>query len=282
MNPKFIAEQFHGIPLYLDRIRGVAQLTALSKFSAEALAVKSQDGDEDADRITFRDCYPPRAKMTIGEDGVARIAVVGLLSNALPPVYEKVGMATRYTTISAEIAAAVAGGAKGILFAIDSPGGSTIGGAEVVRQIRALGIPKASHTMSCEASAAFHIGASTGQSFATSSAMVGSIGTIIVMYDWSKYFEDYGVEPVVLASGDLKGTGVTGTSLTPAQTEYLSGLVTEAAAKFKADVIADRGPVEEDSMRGQMFFAGEAQKRNLVDAIASESEVRDWLVEQAK
>lgn len=293
MNARIIAEAFHGIPHLLNRDRGLAQVLSLVKFAEERLPklnvrADSGDGEDDGDEegdgglnLEWRDFYPMRDAMRVGADGIARISVKGMLTNGLPGIYEKLGLATRYTTISADIDAAVAVGAKGLLFAIDSGGGSTVGGREVVQQIRALQIPTASHTASLKASAAYHIGASTGQVFATESAMVGSIGSILVMYDWSKFFQDYGVEPVVFASGDLKGTGVDGTSLTDAQKEYLQGLVDTCASAFKADVLADRGEVAEDSMRGQVFFSPEACERNIIDAIASEAEVRDWLVAQA-
>jgi len=289
MTPRSIAEQFHGQPFHLDRTRGLAQVLSLIQFAADhrKLNIRGEEGDgeEDPEKESLwkiENFYPMQEPMQIGVDGIARISVKGMLSNSLPPIYEKLGLASSYTRISAEIAAAVAGGARGLYLSIDSGGGSVIGVREVYQQLAALKIPAASHTSSIEASAALYLGVAPGQSFATETAMVGSVGSILVMYDWSKFYQDYGVSPVVFASGDLKGTGVDGTSLTEEQAQYLQGLVDTSAAAFKGDVQAARGgAIEEDTMRGQMFFAGEAQSRNLLDAIASEAEVRDWLVAQA-
>jgi len=279
MMKNLIADRFHGVPLMLDRVRGLALLKKLG--SAEFLPSPRADEDDDEDRITWQDIFAPREKMRIGSDGIAKISVTGMLGSKLEKVYEKLGLATNYETIQAEIAAAVEGGAKGILFSVDSPGGMVMGSYEAVEAIRGISIPKASHTSGQEASAAYLLGSSVGQVFSTASAMVGSIGVIITFYDYSKLAEGMGIEPVVIASGDLKGTGVMGTSLSDAQYEYLKEIVMEAFGVFAGSVRSDRGAVDDDSMRGQMFSANEGMKRNLVDAIASEAEVRGWLVEQA-
>ncbi len=171
-----------------------------------------------------------------------------------------------------------------IILNIDSPGGQHCGVLEVAEKVAgiALGGEKEIYSFveGTEASAAFCLAAACNGKFATKTAFVGCIGSLMGFVDFSKAYEMEGLQAVVLASGKYKGTAVEGTSLTDAQREYLMGLVNSSAGQFKDHVRQYRPKVEEASMEGQAFYGEDALAAGLVDFIVSDlDEVLEFLGE---
>lgn len=162
---------------------------------------------------------------------------------------------------------------SGILLAIDSPGGTVAGTADLAADVAAARRKKPvwAHVDDLGASAAYWLASQADQVFANSpTALVGSIGTIMTVYDVSKAAEAEGVRPVVFATGPLKGTGTPGTPITDEQRAYMQGLVDDVQTHFDAAVRKGRGlsAAELAAVRtGAVFPAAEAKQLRLIDGI---------------
>jgi signal peptide peptidase SppA len=134
------------------------------------------------------------------------------------------------------------------------------------------------------ASAAYYVASQATKIFANEpAAFVGSIGTMIGLYDYSKAAERDGIEAIVLATGPLKGTGFAGAAITEAQREYLQNLANESQKGFDRAVRDGRGLSQEEleSVRtGAVFVAEEALRRKLIDGIQSLDQTIAALVEE--
>lgn len=167
------------------------------------------------------------------------------------------------------------GRVRNIAMIFDSPGGQHCGDIELAEKIALMaqdgekGIY--AYTETTMASAAYCLAAGCNGIFATKTAWVGCIGSLIGFIDFAKAYEMDGMKAVVLASGKYKGAGMEGTSLTTEQEAYLQALVEVAAGQFKEHVLGSR-LLEPDAMEGQSFYGHDAQANNLVDEVVSDFE----------
>lgn len=162
---------------------------------------------------------------------------------------------------------------SGILLAIDSPGGTVAGIDDLARDVKAARRKKPvyAHIDDMGGSAAYWVASQADAIYANSpTAMVGSIGSILTVYDMSQAAEREGVKAMVFSTGPLKGSGTPGTSVTPEQSEYFQGLVNATQEHFDAAVKKGRGLSEaqlKDVRSGAVFPAAVAQEHKLIDGI---------------
>jgi len=163
----------------------------------------------------------------------------------------------------------------GVLLAIDSPGGSVAGTEDLAAEVRATREKKPVYAQieDLGASAAYWLASQADQVFANNAtALVGSIGTLLVLYDQSAAAEKEGVKTLVFATGPLKGAGTPGSQINAEQQAYFQGLANQTQAHFDAAVKAGRRLSDAqlaDVKTGGVFMAQEALTRGLVDGIQS-------------
>jgi signal peptide peptidase SppA len=248
-----------------------------SVFETKLLRAKCKENGEDDDYSMFVNTREP---MEIDANGIATISIVGTLGKGLSKI-EKCCGATDYEDIEDDIEAAVSANVRGIFFDIDSPGGQCTGNGEVADMIQGLRgrIPMVAYTDDMMCSAAYNIGVSCDYVFASQSATVGSIGTIVPFVDESGMWEMEGLkfDPVTNEAGDLKATMMGPTIGSEAQRAYLKQYVEDAFALFKGNVLRNR-VVADDAMRGQAFMAPRALEANLIDGILTEESAYNKLV----
>lgn len=164
---------------------------------------------------------------------------------------------------------------SGIMLAIDSPGGTAAGNAEVAQEIRDAKKKKPvwAQVTDLGASAAYYIASQADMIFAnTPSAQVGSIGTVQMIYDSSGQAEKEGVKVLRFATGPLKGIGAPGAAVTDEQQAHIQGLVNGMQAGFDQAVRTGRGisAAQLESVKtGGVFLAPEAKTLGLIDGIQS-------------
>jgi ClpP class serine protease len=229
------------------------------------LPAKSED-DEETDFFGN-----PLPKMEI-RDGVAIIPIQGTLIHKATLMEKQCG-AVSYQDIKANVTEAIDAGVSKIVLNVDSPGGMSMGASNTGKFIEQMAdycrIEAVTDGMMC--SAAYEVCAAAHRISATSTAQVGSIGTFIAWMDESVRYQMAGVKMDVIASGPLKGAGVSGTSLSPEQRAEFQRQVDKFAGMFKAHVLANR-LVEESSMQGQSFIGSDAEDAGLVDGIVDDIE----------
>lgn len=162
---------------------------------------------------------------------------------------------------------------SGILLAIDSPGGAAAGTFDLAEDVKAANKKKPVYAQieDMGASAAYWVAAACEAIFANApTALVGSIGTYMTLYDLSARAEAKGVKALVFATGAMKGAGAEGAPVTEEQAAYFQGIVDKTQVAFDQAVQKGRGLTDKqlaDVRSGAVYSAGEAQDRKLIDGV---------------
>jgi len=215
----------------------------------------------------------PVEQMRVVENKRGKVAVVpvkgALLKNASPS--DKRLGATGYEDIFDDMRSAVDQGVRGIVLHIGSPGGMAVGAGDLAEKVQDIAgrVPVYSFTDSMQCSAAEYLSAGCNARFATSDALVGSIGTIMATMSFEQLLKRNGIEARVFASGEHKGAGHPFKDLTDKQAAFLQGFVNTLADEFKGYMQANRPKLQEESMQGQIFTGRQGAKNGLLDATAS-------------
>ena len=222
---------------------------------------------------------PQRPPLEIDRNGIATIAIQGVLGTGLAPIEKLLGMCD-YEDISSEVAAALEGGAKAILFELSSPGGEANGAAETAAKIAEIDVPKASFSADLDASACYFLSSSCDFKVASPSAQSGCIGTIMPLIDASRMWDAMGIEwtPITGQDEELKGAGM-GPSLTDAQRTYFQQQVNLMSAAFR-DHVSDYRELDYGKLRGGSYFGAQAIELNLIDKIGAYDQCYQWLLDE--
>jgi len=265
-----IIEQVYYRPWY---ITPAAHASIHRIVSARLLHTKADDGCE----IDFSAFVNQRQEMAMDADGIATIHILGPLGKGLSPMEKSCGC-TGFEDVRADYAAAIAGGAKGLLLRFDSPGGTVMGTPELAALIASRPLPTVAYTEDVMASAAYYLAAGANQIIASPSSALGSIGVYIPWMDYIDQLKAEGLNPnpVVNAGGDLKALGFGGV-LTEAQRAYLQEMVNTDFAKFRDHVRVFRD-VPDSAMRGQVLDGHAAVEANLADALGELSDAKAALL----
>lgn len=164
---------------------------------------------------------------------------------------------------------------EAVAFDMDTPGGSTSGLTELGDAVSELAATKPVQfqcTGLC-CSAGYYL-ASRGQKIYASNRMniLGSIGTRVMLYDFSQLFANVGIVPVKIDTGEFKSTGALGTKITDAQKEFLQSYVDQFQAEFSAAVMRGRNLDAKQLAEvadGRFWHGADAQKLGLIDGIQS-------------
>lgn len=252
-------------------ITASAHHTIRALFERHALAPRGEDG---LDLSLF---VNPRRPLAIDDDGIATIHVQGPIGKNLSQLEQSCG-ATGIEQVRSDYAAAIAGGARGILLHFDSPGGTITGVPELAQLIGQRTLPTVAYTEDLMASAAYYLASGAHAIVATPSAAVGSIGVYIPWVDSSVAIAAQGLkpDPIVNQQGDLKAIGFSG-SLTPEQRAYLQDEVEQDFATFR-DHIRTYRTVPDDAMRGQTLSGHAALAAGLIDHLGDLPTAREILL----
>lgn len=219
---------------------------------------------------------PPRVTTTemVAGTGGRHVAVVKAAGTLMKQQSSLGGTST--VQLRRDIRAAAADpNVSAILLAFDSPGGTVSGTADLAAEVNAARRKKPvwAHVDDLTASAAYWVASQADAVYANSpTALVGSIGTLMTVYDASKAAEREGIEAVVFATGPLKGAGTPGTAISEDQRAYFQGIVEGAQTHFDAAVRKGRGmsAAQLAAVRtGGVFSAEEAVGLKLIDGIRS-------------
>ncbi len=174
-----------------------------------------------------------------------------------------------------------------ILLAVDSPGGTVAGTDELAQEVRSATKkkPVMAYVSDLCASAAYWVASQSDAIYLNSdTALVGSIGTLMTVYDVSKAAADAGIEAIVFATGPLKGAGTEGAPINEEQRAYFQSIVDSAQGSFDAAVKRGRNLTDAQlkAVRtGGVFSAAEGEERKLVDGVKTYDQVFGLLVKEA-
>jgi signal peptide peptidase SppA len=219
---------------------------------------------------------------TLLSDGTALITVRGTLMKFGSSMDESTGtigvrrMVRRATADE---------GVKRAMLVIDSPGGTVAGTQELADDVADLAAkkPTATYVEDLMASAALWIGTQAGQVSASRTSLVGSIGTLMAVADYSKMAEKEGIEVHVITSDEaagIKGAGVPGTKITERQLAEWRRMVNAIQQHFTAAVAAGRGMSLDNARKladGRVHMAADAKSLGLIDHVESFDAAMDRL-----
>lgn len=156
---------------------------------------------------------------------------------------------------------------KAILLDIDSPGGTVNGSVELSDCVASCIKPVVVYVAGDCDSAAYMLAAGADYITARKTASIGSIGTLRAGIDISGMFEQMGMSLDLFTSGQYKGAGWPGSSLTEPQRALFQERVNALAFQFQSHVLTYRPEVPFDAMQGQDFFGFEAAGLGLIDEV---------------
>lgn len=166
----------------------------------------------------------------------------------------------------------------GIAIVWYTPGGQTAYTDELARVIAASNskVPIWSYCEDMVCSAGYWAASQSSQIWAGRNAIVGSIGTYMVIEDSSKAAESVGVEVVVIKAGEHKGDGTPGTPITEKVRARFQATVDALNQTFVSDVASGRG-VELSKAQswntGDVWVGAQAKDAGLVDAVGTLDEM---------
>jgi signal peptide peptidase SppA len=154
---------------------------------------------------------------------------------------------------------------ENIIMNFDTPGGMVTGTPELGEFIKTVEKPVYAFTRGQMCSAGYWLAASCDGIFSTKSADIGCIGVCCSFLDLSKLAEMQGIKVKVFGSGDYKGMGTPGTSLTPKQEILIQQRIMSLADMFYSHVRSERGQISDADMQGQTFKGQEALDKGFID-----------------
>jgi protease IV len=171
---------------------------------------------------------------------------------------------------------------KAMIIAIDSPGGTTVGGEvlhEAVSNAKAKK-PVVAEVATMAASAGYMIAAATDHIVARESSIVGSIGVLVQMPNVSGLMQKIGVSIDEVKSSPLKAEPSMLNQTTPTELAMIDRMIRDSYDWFVDLVVKDRKMTRAQVLAladGSIFTGRQAKSNKLVDALGGEAEVLAYL-----
>lgn len=156
----------------------------------------------------------------------------------------------------------------------ETPGGTVAGTKELADDIAAASKEKPlwSYCNDLCASAGYWGASHASKVYANEMSVVGSIGTFMVIHDYSQMFQDEGVKVQVIRAGDFKGAGTMGTEVSAEHISEWQSRVDQLNQFFTAGVKKHRGFSAKqinDLADGRVYIGKTAVDLGLIDGVQS-------------
>lgn len=171
---------------------------------------------------------------------------------------------------------------KGVILAIDSPGGTTAGGEAIYEAVRNISEkkPVVAQVGTLAASAGYMIATATDHIVARQSSIVGSIGVIVQYPNVAELLARLGVTFEDIKSAPLKAEPSPFNTTTDAERAMMARMVTDSYNWF-VDLVDARRPLDRAQVLaladGSVFTGRQGLQNKLVDEIGGEEKAREWL-----
>lgn len=207
------------------------------------------------------------------EDGVAVVPVFGVIEKRMN-LFTNMSGGTSTDMLAADLRQADQDVAvSGILLDMDSPGGSVFGPLHVAEVMARHRGRKPVYAVANEtaASGAYWIAAAADRVYVSKTGVVGSIGVIATLREYSKAAEQAGITTTYLRAGKFKALGQPYEPLTKSAKETLQARVDHYYALFVESVAALRGMSVKAvaETEGATYVGQQAIDVGLADAIGS-------------
>jgi protease-4 len=164
---------------------------------------------------------------------------------------------------------------KAIIIHVNSPGGGVAASEEIYREVKRIRDEKhkwiVSSIESVGASGAYYVSSATNRIYADNGSVVGSIGVIAEWVNYGDLMRWAKLKPEILKVGEFKDTGDPTRELTPAERQYMQGLIDNMYGQFVQAVadgrhakVSDIKPIAD----GRVWTGQQALDMHLIDKIA--------------
>lgn len=207
----------------------------------------------------------------IGQQQIARVDITGIITEDRKQIemLRKIAKADHV---------------KGVILAINSPGGTTTGAEALFEEIRALSKkkPVVAQFGTVAASAAYITGLACDHIVARSNTITGSVGVIMQWPEVSGLLDKIGIKMNEIKSGSLKAAPSPFQPASPEARRVAEEMIANGKRWF-IGLVEERRKIKVSDIpglsEGRVYLGSTALKYKLVDAIGGEKTAVAWLAE---
>src|SRR5262252_4947989 len=164
---------------------------------------------------------------------------------------------------------------KAIILHVNSPGGGVAASEEIYRAVKRIRDEKKKRIVASietvGASGAYYVASATNKIYADNGSIVGSIGVIAEWVNYGDLLQWAKLKSVILKAGEFKDTGNPTRDLTPAEREYLQGMIDDMHKQF-IQAVADGRSMKFDDVKtianGKVWTGEQAASMRLIDQLS--------------
>jgi protease-4 len=174
---------------------------------------------------------------------------------------------------------------KAVILYINSPGGTIVGGENLYYAIRSISEvkPVVAVMGSIAASGGYMTAIAADYIVARTGTITGSVGVILESFEVTELAKKIGINPIMLKSGELKGSPSPFEKPNPKAEKVLMDSVQDSY-NFFVDLVKDRRMLSEQNIAviadGRVFTGKQALANKLIDSLGGEKEAIGWLAKE--
>jgi protease-4 len=163
---------------------------------------------------------------------------------------------------------------KAIILHINTPGGGVAASQEIYSEVRRIRDQKKKRIVAqietVGASGGYYVASATDKIYADPGSIVGSIGVIAEWYNYGDLLKWAKMKDITMKAGEFKDTGSPTRDLTPAEREYLQGMIDNMHQQF-IQAVADGRHLKVEDVKaiadGKVWTGQQALPMKLVDQL---------------
>lgn len=224
-----------------------------------------------------------KSRKKIPQNTIAKIQLYGAITGHNPLPNKSMGKTITPDSIEILVKKALKNNSKGIIFEIDSPGGTVFPSKEISDYVKEIKVPKIALVKDCAASGAYWIASACDKIVANPFSIVGSIGVISPHIEISKLAEKYGVNYDGVKSGEYKDMGSMFRPYTDKEREILQEKLDFIHGEFVKGIAKNRNMKVSEVKKlanGLTYYGKKARQLGLVDKLGGFKEAVS-LIEKA-
>ncbi len=175
---------------------------------------------------------------------------------------------------------------QGLLVSINSPGGTVVSSQQLYNRIKNISknVPVVISMKEIAASGGYMVSLAGNKIFCYDGTLTGSVGVILQSVNIEKLLNNFGIDPLVIKSGNLKAVPNPLESFESEGEEHIKEIINNMHKNFIQLVNSER-KITPENMKiisdGRIFTGIEAKKVNLIDEIGTEQDALNWLKKEA-
>ena len=277
-----LGAKLFGVPMYMAKHHGEYLKHAIEQRVFDAPAPSS-----DVRGSKFIGTFDQRSRFRVTDDGVAIVAIQGVLIDRGAFLGDVWGMMTSYEGLTEQIKRLADDSAiSAVVLDIDSPGGMVAGLYDFGAVLAKLSKSKPVYALAANmaASAAYALACIADEVYVTRTGEAGSIGVIQIHQSYGRLLDTAGIDTTIICEPAPKANGNPFNDLSHgARAEMASG-VSDAYQMFVDHVSKHRG-LSADAVKAtqaRMFSGDQAVTAGLADGVKSIEDLLDHIRKGAK